>query len=135
MDAIRWLVENRVLLISPSDDLSDDTMSQVSHSITAMIESGTAPIHIIFDIRRVSGFTSPAMRNLSGNLKDAINFFNNKRLGIVIYVTHKNHFMNIILGIISQSTHFTYKQVALPGEAITALLEHDQSLPVDMNLS
>jgi hypothetical protein len=73
---LQWLIEKRVIFLSISGDVSLKDLADLMQSSQAMLESGTANIHVIVSIAQVG--------QIHLGIKDLVFFFRNEAKAVTI---------------------------------------------------
>ena len=128
---LEWLVENRVIHLQLAGEYSLETVQHVVPRVKGMVDSGTAPVHVIWDMRGIT--------KMPKNIREPVNELSVLRYhpngGWITMITN-----NVMLRFAGQiATVFlgaNYRAVGSFDEAVETISRVDQSVANDLkNLS
>lgn len=121
MDIVSWQSENKVIRVSNSRVLTSGELIQLNDAITSMLDSGDAPVHLIYE---AGNFKTPT--NIS-EVKGALTFLQHPSLGWIITI-NTNRVINFISMVVTNLSKINLKSAANTEEALIILSKVDPSL-------
>ena len=124
---LEWLVENRVIHLQLAGEYSLETVQHVVPRVKGMVDSGTAPVHVIWDMRGIT--------KIPKNIREPVNELSVLRYhpngGWITMITN-----NVMLRFAGQiATVFlgaNYRAVGSFDEAVETICRVDQSVANDL---
>ncbi|MGJ3240705.1 MAG: hypothetical protein ACFE0Q_18495 [Anaerolineae bacterium] len=92
MYAIDWVMENRIVISRPVGDQTKESVTNAIFTLKERIEAGTAPVHVISDLRYVGAFPTDLSMLVKMIERQA-----NSGYTIVIGGTRLTHFFSRVL--------------------------------------
>lgn len=122
-----WLVAERVIQLRVSDTITMETIQVINAELLDMLETGTAPVHVINDMQGLKGFPNNLIQ-----VKSLLTYMNHSKLGWEVIVSQPNPLVRFFASAITQIAGARMKMVPTLEEAYYALTRLDQTLPADL---
>jgi hypothetical protein len=119
---ISWYHEKRVLLVRIQGELTLEDMRQCSDAIYETLDLGTAPTHVIADLREIGHFPASLIA-----LKNAARYLTHPKIGWIVVIGGPM-LAQMFAGILTRTTRINYHAAKTIEEAIQLLFEADPSL-------
>jgi hypothetical protein len=120
----RWLVEDRVVLVEFSGDITLDELMANDADMLRYVNSGTPPVHIICKLQGAKRFPT----NISNISRSAKQYLTSPNIGWFLIVGVDNPLLTFIGSIVAQVSQLKFKQAADLDEALQVLGRMDFSL-------
>ena len=120
---IEWFVEGRVIYIVNEGLLTAEDLHQQNNTISAMLDSGTPPIHIITNNTRLAQIPN-RLQVLTGELRG----LRHPSIGWMIFITSRNRVVRFLYRTLTRIFLLRYEQATSLEEALKILHEKDNTL-------
>ena len=127
-DRIFWKIPQRVVILKAARDASIETVQSDTQSMMELVNSGTPPVHMIFDVTDI-GMIPPDME-MTGEI---LSLFDSQLLGQTVIVGFQQQDMQILRSARDAITHLTGKPIEFANtfaEALAYFKQHDPTLDV-----
>ncbi len=125
----QWLIKNRIIYAYAEGPTSLADLREHSLRVEALLDEGTAPVHIVLDSKRDF---RPERIDLRSGL-DNLRFVNHKSIGWIVQVIEGNHAMRFVARLIARFARINYQTVTTHQEALEFLRVMDDSLDWDQS--
>lgn len=122
-----WLVANRVIQLRVSESVTMEDIQDINRQLLAMLEQGTAPVHIVNDMQGLKEFPNNLIQ-----VKSALTYMSHAKLGWESIISQPNPLVRFFASAITQIAGARMKMVPSLEEAYFALSRLDQTLPADL---
>lgn len=125
---VKWLIPNRVIYVKIAGDYHLETVKQVVAAATPMVDSGTAPVHVVWDMTEITKMPTDIREPISQlqNLRDHPN-------GGWITMIANSVMIRFAGQIASRLLGANYRSVSTFDEAIQTLSRIDLTIADDLN--
>jgi hypothetical protein len=120
----RWIEEKRVVYSQTIGQLTDEEVREMSDLHTQFLNTGTAPVHFLLDVKELKGAPVNLRQNLSMGA-----FLNHTALGWTVLIGG-SAIVNFMVSIFGQVFHIKYARRDSYAEALDFLVQHDPTLPL-----
>jgi hypothetical protein len=120
---IEWFVEGRVMSIVNEGRLTKEDLHQQNTDISHMLDSGTAPIHIVTDNTKLANIPNQ-LQVIIAELQG----LQHPSLGWMIFITSRNRVVRFLYRMLTRILRLKYEQAKSFDEALKILRERDKTL-------